>query len=60
MMTEAIDILEKQIQNVRNKLAGTQARIETLSKEEESATEVLEILKRREILLNSAIVKLRE
>lgn len=59
-MTEAIELLEKQLQSVRNSMQGTRDRIDKLDDELESSHGIMEALKQRETLLNNAIRKLRE
>jgi uncharacterized protein YigA (DUF484 family) len=58
-MTEAIEIIEKQLQEVRNKIQGSRTRLEKLDENQQSEESVIEALKERELNLVSALNKLR-
>lgn len=58
-MSEAVEIIDKQLQQVRNMIQGSRGRVEKLTSNLESEEEVIETLKLRELQLVAAINKLR-
>ncbi len=58
-MTEVIVVLEKQIQEIRNRIAGTRDRITKGEENVEAETQTLESLKLREIQFKKAIDSLK-
>ena len=58
-MTEVIVVLEKKIQEIRNRIAGTRDRITKGEENVEAETQTLESLKLREIQFKKAIDSLK-
>jgi len=58
-MTEVIVVLEKQIQEIRNRIAGTRDRITKGEENVEAETQTLGVLKLREIQFKKAIDSLK-
>ena len=58
-MHEAIELIEKQLQEVRNKIGGTRDRKAKRAEQENSDDEILDTLKMQELRLQAAVTKLR-
>ena len=59
-MSEAIEIINKQLLIVRNMIQGSRGRVDKLEESAASEEGIIESLKLREIQLVTAIARLRE